>query len=155
MVGQIFPKENIVVDLESEDKDEVFEEMVEILVRAQPRINRIEALAALRTRESKMSTGIMPGIAVPHAICTSVEGVVGAVGISREGIAYDALDNQPVHIIFMLLFAPGETERHLQIMRDFTGLLQVSDFNKVLLSKKTPQEVHDAICTFEAELAAL
>jgi len=155
MLADIFPSENIIVNLESEDKDEAFEEMLETLVASQPNIDRSEALSALRLRESKMSTGIMPGIAVPHAISTTVKGVAGAVGISHAGVDYDALDKQPVHLIFMLLFAPSETERHLQVMKDFSGLLQMPDFVKEILSKKTPQEVHDTISTFETELAGL
>jgi nitrogen PTS system EIIA component len=155
MLGQIFPSENIIVNLESEDKDEVFEEMVEVLVSVQPQINREEVLAALRLREAKMSTGVMPGIAVPHAISTTIKGLAGAIGISHKGIEYDALDEHPVHIIFMLLFAPLETEQHLQVMRELSGILQMPDFTKVITSKKTPQEVHDAICAFEAELAGL
>ena len=155
MLDQIFPCENIVVNLESEDKDEAFEEMIEVLVSAQPQLDRGEALAALRARESKMSTGIVPGIAVPHAISKTVNGLAGAIGISRNGIDYDALDKQPVHIVFMLLFAVGEAERHLSVMRNLSGLLQMPEFSKTILSKRTPQEVHDAIASFEAELAGL
>ena len=153
MLGELFPKENIVINLESEDKDELFEEMLETLVSAQPQIERTEALAALRLRESKMSTGIMPGVAVPHAISRTVRGAVGAVGISRAGIDYDSLDGSPVHVVFMILFAEGSSEHHLQVMRVFAELLHVPDFERCILSKKTPQEIHDFIISCEAELA--
>lgn len=152
MFSEIFPVSNIVVDLESEDKDELFEEMVEVLVSAQPGIDRAEALVALKERESKMTTGIMPGIAVPHAISSTVDGVVGAIGISRNGIDYGSLDNRPVHIVFMLLFAPKETERHLQIMKHFAGLLQCQNLCSDLIQKKSASEVYDLICACEEEM---
>lgn len=152
MLSDIFPVENIIVNLESEDRDEVFEELVEVLVSAQSGIDREEALNALQSRESKMSTGIMPGIAVPHAISSTVKGVVGAIGISKAGIDYGSLDNKAVHVVFMLLFAPDETERHLQVMKQFAGLLQYPEFCNELVKKNSPQEIHDAICACETAM---
>ena len=152
MFSEIFPVSNIIVDLESEDKDELFEELVEVLVSAHPEINRAEAMSALKERENKMSTGIMPGIAVPHAISTTVKGVVGAIGISRNGIDYDSLDGKPVHVVFMLLFSPDETERHLQIMKQFAGLLQYQDLCNDLIKKQTPEEIYDLICSCEKSM---
>ncbi|QTQ16712.1 PTS sugar transporter subunit IIA [Treponema parvum] len=152
MFADIFPPENIIVGLESEDKDEVFEEMLEVIVSAQPYISRQEALTALKERENKMTTGIMQGIAVPHAISPSVKGVAGALGISFTGIDYDAMDKKPVHIVFMLLFDPKENEQHLQIMKQFADLLRHKDLCNALMQKKSPQEVYDAIRSYEAAM---
>lgn len=149
MFSEIFPASNIIADLQSEDKDELFEEMVEVLVSAQPGISRADALAVLKERENKMTTGIVSGIAVPHAISNTVKGVVGAIGISRAGIDYGSLDNKPVHVVFMLLFSPDETERHLQIMKHFAGLLQYQELCNELLSKRTSEEIYDFICSRE------
>ena len=149
MFSEIFPVSNIIADLQSEDKDELFEEMVEVLVSAQPGISRADALTVLQERENKMTTGIVSGIAVPHAISNTVKGVVGAIGISRTGIDYGSLDNKPVHVVFMLLFSPDETERHLQIMKHFSGLLRYQELCNELLSKRTSQEIYDFICSRE------
>lgn len=152
MISEIFPVSNIVLNLESEDKDELFEEMLEILLSSHPEINRSEALLALKEREEKMTTGIMPGVAAPHAICSSVDGVVGAIGISKSGIDYDALDDKPVKVVFMLLFAPTETERHLQIMKHFSGLLQYPDLYTSMIQKKSASEIFDLLRSCEEEL---
>jgi nitrogen PTS system EIIA component len=151
MLGKLITPANIKVDLESTEKDEAFEELLEVIVAAQPGINRQEALEALNAREDKMSTGIIPGIAVPHAVCDSVRGVVAAIGMTREGIEYASLDGSLVHFIIMLLFQQGETESHLQTMKDVAAVLQHSDFLKVIMEKKTAQEVYDALCDFEME----
>ena len=152
VLGQVFSPKAIVAELESEDKDEVFEELVESMMSVQPNLNRESALTALRERESKMSTGIIHGIAVPHGITDSVSGIQGAIGISHKGIDYDALDNEPVNLVFMLLIAPDERERHLQVLKTLSSVLQNADFIKTLLEKKTSQEVYDAICAFESEI---
>ncbi|HAH62961.1 MAG TPA: PTS sugar transporter subunit IIA [Treponema sp.] len=151
MLSKLITPANIKVDLESTDKEEVFEELLEVIVAAQPGINRQEALKALTIREEKMCTGIIPGIAVPHAVCSSVHGAVAAVGLSRDGIEYASLDGTPVNFIIMLLFAQGDTESHLQTMKDVASVLQHPDFMKVIMEKKTPQEVYDALYNFETE----
>ncbi|MCK9169116.1 MAG: PTS sugar transporter subunit IIA [Treponema sp.] len=151
MLGKLITPANIKVDLESTEKDEVFEELLEVIIAAQPEIDRQEALESLNAREEKMSTGIIPGIAVPHAVCDSVHGIVTAIGVSRGGIEYASLDGSPVHFIIMMLFQQGETESHLQTMRDIAAVLQHPDFIKVIMEKKTAQEVYDALCDFEME----
>jgi len=128
------------------------EELLEVLVSAQPGIDRAEALAALKERENKMTTGIIPGIAVPHAISNSVKGVVGAIGISRNGIDFGSLDNKPVHVVFMLLFSPNETERHLQIMKQFAGLLHHQELCNSLVKAKSAEEICDLICSCEKSM---
>lgn len=152
ILGQVFTPKAIIVDLESSDKDELFEEMVESAVSVQPQLDRQEALKALFDREAKMSTGIIPGIAVPHGICSSVKGIQGVIGISRQGIDYEALDNNPVHLVFMLIIAPDDKERHVQVLKTLSEVLQNSAFSKTIVEKTTAQEVYDVICTFEAAL---
>jgi len=72
-----------------------------------------------------------------------------AIGLSRNGIEYDSLDGKPVHFVLMMLMAQGETERHLQILKDAALVLQKQDFFRTVMEKKTAQEVYDTICSFE------
>ena len=150
VLGQIFSPKTIVTELESEDKDEVFEELVESIVSVQPKLDRDAAISALQEREAKMSTGIIHGIAVPHGIVDSVEGIQGAIGISHNGIEYEALDNAPVNLIFMLLISPEEREKHLQVLSSLSKMFQNPDFTRALMEKKTSEEVYDVLCAFEA-----
>lgn len=151
VLGQVFSPKTIIVNLESEDKDEVFEELVDSIISVQPQLNRTAAVEALQERESKMSTGIVHGIAVPHGITDSVNGVVGAIGISQKGIDYDALDNAPVHLVFMLLISPEEREKHLQILSSLLKVLQNPNSVNLLMEKKSAKEVYDTLCAFETK----
>lgn len=153
MLEQVFSPKSIVLNLESTEKDELFEEMVEAIVSVQPTVDRAQALAALRERESKMSTGIMHDIAVPHGNCMTVKGIVGAIGISRKGIDYDALDKAPVHLVFMLLSSTDETEKHLSVLKILASVLQNPAFSKEVIEKQTAQEVFDLMCQYESSLA--
>ena len=149
---QIFSPSSIILNLESTDKDELFEEMVEAVHTFKPEINREEALTSIRERESKMSTGIMHDVAVPHGSCSSVGGVVGAIGISRKGIDYDALDKAPVHFVFMLLSNVEETEKHLSALKLLASVLQSPEFIKEIFVKETPQDVYNVLCEYESKI---
>lgn len=152
MLSTFFSPNFISTNLESADKDELFEEMVELFVRGGESLDRAAVLDELFARESKMSTGVIPGIAIPHAICPEVTRDMCAVGVSRAGIDYGALDGKPVHIVFMLLFAQGEASSHLEVMRKLSLILGNSDMRDGILNAESPRAVFDAICKAEEAL---
>ncbi|MDR0997701.1 MAG: PTS sugar transporter subunit IIA [Treponema sp.] len=145
----VFSARFIKVDLEAEDKDEAFEEMVDHFCQAERSGAREEILEALREREAKMSTGIRKGIAVPHGKVTALDQPYGVLGISRKGIDYDALDGEPVYLLFMILAPPGDSERHLRILKLLAELLENPQFYMELLSQKDPQGAYGVICKYE------
>ncbi len=153
VLDQVFSPESVIMQLESSDKEELFEELLESLVAVQPEIDRAQALAALRDRESKMSTGILHGIAVPHGHCDCVKGVIGAIGISRKGIDYEALDKAPVNLVFMVLSSPQETEKHLKVLKALASILQNPLFAKEIVEKQNARQVYELVCQYEASIS--
>ncbi|WP_296321938.1 PTS sugar transporter subunit IIA [Treponema sp. UBA3813] len=152
VLREIFPKDTIVLNLSSTEKDELFEELVETIHSHHPKFNKQEALDCLNERESKMTTGIMHSVAIPHALIPSMHGAVGAIGISQEGIDYDSLDKAPVHVVFMIIGGENETEHHIQILKQLATVLQIPDFVKNLLSLKSSSEIYNFICNSEESL---
>jgi PTS system fructose-specific IIC component/PTS system nitrogen regulatory IIA component len=146
---EVFPAKCIKIDLEAEDKEEAFEEMVDHFCQATRNNARKEILDALREREAKMSTGIHKGIAVPHGKTNVVDDVYGVLGISRKGIDYDALDGEPVYLLFMILAPQKDSEKHLRLLKRLAELLENPQFYMDLLSQKDPQGVYSAICKYE------
>jgi PTS system fructose-specific IIC component/PTS system nitrogen regulatory IIA component len=146
---EVFPAKCIKVDLEAEDKEEAFEEMVDYFCQVTRNNDREEILEALREREAKMSTGIHKGIAVPHGKTNVVDDVFGFLGISRKGIDYDALDGEPVYLLFMILAPPKDSEKHLRILKRLAELLENPQFYMDLLSQKDPQGAYNIICKYE------
>jgi nitrogen PTS system EIIA component len=155
VLGQIFSSESVIVNLESTDKDELFAEMLEPLVAAHPELNREDSIRALEDRESKMTTGIMHGVAIPHAVVMTATGIHGAIGISRSGIDYDSLDKSPVHLVFMILTAEGETERHVQVLKQLASVLQIPGFIDNMVKSTTPAEVCNLLNSAEESLTEL
>ncbi|MBR4374489.1 MAG: PTS sugar transporter subunit IIA [Treponema sp.] len=153
VLGEIFPRETIVVNLESTEKDELFEELVESIHKFCPNLDRVAAVEALNERESKMSTGIMHSVAVPHALVSSMKKTVGAIGVSKSGIDYDALDKAPVHVVFMILGADGETEKHIQILKQLALVLQNPGIVDKIVRCETASDVFNLISKTEESLS--
>ncbi len=142
----------IKVDLESEEKEEVFEELVDVFVSKSGLPLRREILEAINERETKLSTGIKTGIAVPHARIDSIEEICGVIGVSRVGLDYDSLDGQPVHLVFLILSPGGDCFGYLRVLRRLALLMENPEFYPSILKEKTAEGIHSVICRFEDEL---
>ena len=131
----------ISLHLASEDKEELFAEMVEILWRAGRLEDREGALEAIASREDMATTGIGDGLAVPHGKAASIGALTAALGISKEGIEYDATDGEPVHIVFMVLAEANNPGPHVECLGEIARLLQVQGFRDRLRAAETAEEV--------------
>jgi PTS system fructose-specific IIC component/PTS system nitrogen regulatory IIA component len=149
LLYDIFPPELIKIGLESEDKDEAFEEMANLFCQTMKTDNRKEILQALWERESKMSTGIQKGIAIPHGKVGSIQNVHGILGISKKGIEYEALDDQPVYLLFMVLAPKTDSELHLRLLKCLSELLDNPQFYTELLAQNDPLNVSRIIKKYE------
>jgi len=142
LLTDIFDPRSIKLNLESASKEEAFAELIGAVASLHPELDPAEVLAAIVARENKMSTGIAPGVAIPHAICKGAgdksAGIIGAIGISKAGIEYDALDGKPVHAIFMLII--GERANHLRALNQICALAQSEGF-ALIRNAKTPRDV--------------
>jgi PTS system fructose-specific IIC component/PTS system nitrogen regulatory IIA component len=145
----VFEPELIKVDLEAEDKDEAFEEMVDLFCQAKDSGVREELLEALREREAKMSTGIHKGIGIPHGKTSAVESLHGVLGVSRKGVDYDALDGEPVYLIFMVLIPEKDTEKHLLVLKRIAELLENPQFYRDITTQRDPQGAYKVIKKYE------
>ena len=152
---EVFSPEFIKINLDADDKDEAFEELADHYCQISKVNVREDILDALKTREEKMSTGIQKGIAIPHGTTDSVNNVCGVLGISRKGIDYDALDGEPVYLLFMIVAPHSETERHLKTLKRLAALLDTPQFYIDLQSQRDAQGVYKIICKYEEMLAAL
>jgi PTS system fructose-specific IIC component/PTS system nitrogen regulatory IIA component len=144
---ELFPAERIKLGLESLDKDELFEELTEVLVRqARPKAGREAIVAALRRREALMSTGVARGLALPHAQVAGLDASYGVIGISIRGIDYDALDDRPVHLVILLVSPEQAPEEHLGILDHLGALFEDPGFLQAMLDSP---DAHAAFRTLQ------
>src|ERR1041384_7343929 len=91
------------MNLESKTKKDVIKELVELLVKSDKVKDKKKMIQTLMDREELGSTGIGQGIAIPHGKSDTVSDLAAAFGLSQEGIGFDSLDGEPVHIFFLLV----------------------------------------------------
>lgn len=156
VLGSVFSPDLIKMGLEGEDKEEIFEELVDLYVSSKPELlaSRQGILDAIRSREEKLSTGIKAGIAIPHAQTDEVYGVQGIIGISVPGVDYDSLDGKPVHVVFMILASAEGSALHLRTLRRLAILLENIDFLPEILAQKDRGGVYATVCKYESILAS-
>jgi mannitol/fructose-specific phosphotransferase system IIA component (Ntr-type) len=133
-LGDILTAESIIADLKAADRWAAIDELIDQLVvagRIAPQ-DRAAVSAVIRRRETSMSTGIGYGIGIPHASTNLIKSVVGAFGRSKSGVAFDALDGQPVKLVVLFLVPQGEFQKHLHTLADIAKLLHRSEFRQAL-----------------------
>lgn len=135
-LGDILQKEQIITELNASNRWEAIDELINKLVesgKVKPE-TREQIAAVVKKRETSMSTGIGFGIGIPHASTDLIYEVVGAFGRSAKGVNFDALDNQPVHLVMLFLVPQGQFQKHLHTLANIAKLLHNKDFRAALLA---------------------
>ena len=131
----------IATGLDAQTKDDLLEKMVGLLVRG-GRVQGSEALmGALQKRERVMSTGIGGGIALPHALSNDLEQLYMVFAHTNDPIDFEALDSQPVDLVFMLVGPKASGNVYVKLLARVSRLLQSEDFKNRLREAATPDAV--------------
>jgi mannitol/fructose-specific phosphotransferase system IIA component (Ntr-type) len=142
--------DSVRVGLEAEDKASTLDRMVGIALERKLVHNRKDLTRALHLREEVVSTGIGRGIAIPHADLPEIEAPKLILGIFPEGVDFDSLDDEPVHLVFLLLGTPRTPELHMKILARIARLSRDSDFTEGLPACRTVAEVLSILERVEA-----
>ena len=144
-ISEFLLPEAVTSDLESSGKLDVLSELGKLLAGVCPNANEEDIVAALVERERLATTGIGDGVAIPHAKSDKLTEIRGALGISRTGIPFDAVDGKPVHIFVALLAPQGVAGEHLKALARISKLVREPDFRNRLMTTQSPKDLYDAI----------
>ena len=118
-------------------KNEALDQMVDLMARS-GKINDLEAYRRqVYLREEESTTGIGDGIAIPHGQCDAVTRPGLAAMVVREGVEFDALDGEPVNLIFLIAAPNTEDNVHLDVLSKLSVLLMDEKFVEDLKNAKT------------------
>ena len=152
LLASVFHPDMIKVPLESVEKAEVIEELVDVYVRYDSSADRNTILRALLAREAQGTTGIKKGIALPHARIVGLRRPVGIVGVSQKGIHYDSMDGNLVYLVFMLLSNPEKCDEHLRVLTSMNSLINDAKFLNDMLEQTTGDAVYNLISKYEVAM---
>lgn len=131
----------IKIPLTGKTKNEVIRELIDVLAGAGKITDKEKVYSVILERESKGSTGLEEGIAVPHAKTTAVTDLTLAIGISPQGIDFDALDKKPSQLFFLMLAPPDQSGPHLEALAEIARMTRSKAFCRTLINSQTPREV--------------
>ncbi|MFH1715591.1 MAG: PTS sugar transporter subunit IIA [Elusimicrobiota bacterium] len=138
-------KDLVTVDLKASTKKDVITELVDLLHKSGKIKEKNNVVNILMEREDLGSTGIGQGIAIPHGKSDLVDSIYAAFGVSKKGVNFDALDGEPVHLIFLFIAPPDSAGAHLKALAKISHLLKDKYFRQSLLEAKSSDEVIDII----------
>lgn len=146
-IHDLLSPETVRVGLAGSTKEDVLENMIELL-EGHPAIADLASVReAILEREKVMSTGVGKGLALPHAKTSAVHESVAAFATTREPIEYGSIDNVPVRLIFLLVGTENAKSEHIKILSRVSRLMNREYFRERLLQVHSPEE---AIDVFEA-----
>jgi PTS system fructose-specific IIA component/PTS system nitrogen regulatory IIA component len=137
----------IKANLAADDKEGVIREMVQALTTADrlPVEESESIVKAILKREELGSTGIGRGVAVPHTKHPSVQKLVGTVAISQEGVDFNSLDGEKVHLLFLLISPPDRPGDHLRALENISRQLRDDTFCRFLKQAKSAEDVRQLL----------
>lgn len=142
---EILSREGIEPALEATDKLGVLRELSRLVARVDGSINPDHLTEILMERERLGSTGIGSGVAIPHGKSREVARTLVVFGRSVEGIEFDAVDDQPCHLFFLLVAPAASTAGlHLKALARITRLMREADFRNRLMDAASEDVLWEA-----------
>ena len=129
------------LELKGNSKQEIIENLLDILVKAGKVKDRSLALEAILEREAKMSTGIQQGVAIPHGKTDAVKELLACIGIRKDGVDFEALDGIPSKIFIMTLSPLTRSGPHVQFLADISRVLTSEGMREKLINSGTKEEL--------------
>lgn len=141
-IADVITEELVELDLQATTKEEVIQELTELLVKNGVVSDATDFAVDVFKREAEGMTGLGQGIAIPHGKSESVLKTSLAVGKTKQPIAWESLDEKPVQVI--ILFAVKNTEAntmHIKLLQKVAMLLADEEFIADVMAAKTKEEM--------------
>ncbi len=149
IITDLITRERIVCDGEVTSKKRVIEVLSERLATGQADLTARPIFDSLIGRERLGSTGLGHGVALPHGRFSQSQQAVGAFIKLRKGVDFDAIDRQPVDLIFGLLVPDHYTDEHLKILAYLAEMFSDRAFCQQLRDADSDQALYEWLCNWQ------
>jgi PTS system nitrogen regulatory IIA component len=144
-IQDVLQKNGIITNLEPTGKTELLTQMARYLASLYDLKDQELIIRKILDREAEMSTGIGYGIAIPHARIEGVDRVYMIAGRSVKGIDFNAIDEQPVYLIFLMLSPVNASAQHTQLLSSLSRMMSYEELRNSLLETDDQQQFLDTI----------
>ena len=140
-ISELLNLNRICIGLKGKSKEEILLGITDLL-REDPRVNNFDVMQqAVLDREQMMSTGVGKGIALPHAKTSAINDIILVFATTETPIDFDAVDNEPIRILFLILSAETEKTTHIKLLSRISRLMNNDDLRNELLNAKNAAEI--------------
>lgn len=149
-ISDILSPERVNCTANPASKKRVLEEIGTLMLNADASLTQGEIFDSLLSRERLGSTGLGHGVAIPHGRVKSATASIGAFMQLGQGIDFDAIDGQPVDLVFGLLVPAESTDEHLQILSQLARMFSDKPFCEKLRHATSNHELYKLLSTWQA-----
>jgi fructose-specific phosphotransferase system IIA component len=149
-ISDILDETRILTSMEGDSKSVIINKLIDLVAISPKVLDKEKVKEAIFEREKIMSTGVGNGFAIPHGKTDAVSDIVAAFAVTKEPIDYQALDEQPVRLIFLLIGKGNMVGPHIKLLSRISRLMNKEEFRKKLLDAPTPKDVMEIFRTEEA-----
>lgn len=144
-ITKYLSKECILFIKDAENRSRVLELLIEAAHAAGKVKDKLRFAKAVAARELIVSTGIGIGVAVPHAKLKTFDSFFVALGIVETGVDWEALDGQPVHLVFLVGGPEDNQKEYLQILAKIVQVVKDGEKREKLRNTQTPEQVQSLL----------
>ena len=146
-LSEMIREETVVIDLQAQDKQSAIVELVDKLVgTGAVAVNQRQVvLDAITTRENSHATGVGQGVALPHGSVPMVSEMVSALGFSRKGSDFGAMDERAANLVLLTVVPRNSLQTHVRALPGIARLLNKSDLRERLCGSKDARSVMEIL----------
>ena len=140
---EILKLEKIIIDFKGTTKDEIINEMIDMF-KGDERVSDVETIrSVVLEREKIMSTGVGNGFAIPHGKTNMVKEMVAGFGLLKNPIDFEALDGEPVNLIFMLIGQEDSVGQHIKMLSRISRIMNQKLIRNKLSNASSTNEIYE------------
>jgi mannitol/fructose-specific phosphotransferase system IIA component (Ntr-type) len=150
LLSDLLTSARVKVPLEATTKEGLLHELVDVLAEDRCVSDPEEALRVVLEREGVLSTGIGDGVAIPHGKTEACRGLAVAAGVTARPVDFDALDGEPVRVVFLLVGPETAAGEHIKALSRIARLVRQPELRLRLVESRDAQEFLDRLREAEA-----
>jgi mannitol/fructose-specific phosphotransferase system IIA component (Ntr-type) len=147
-LSELLTPDRIRIPLAARTKADILRELVSLLGKSPEAADAV--LAAVLERESRLSTGIGRGVAIPHGKTRHANGLEMSFGIAAAPVDYGSIDREPVRVFFLLISPPDQSGPHIRALAQISRMLSGDAFQDDLLAARSAGDVAALLTREEA-----
>lgn len=141
MIEELLDEDLILILDKIEDKFKLIEIMLDKTLGKGLVVTREPILDKIREREELESTGVVEGIALPHARTEAVKDLLLVIAIVKEGLDFQSLDGKPVNIVFLIVAPEEAKKKYINVLARISRMCRQEEFRTALRESQSPAEI--------------